>query len=211
MAHKAPGKSYREVVSLIGLFNTFPDDETAKAWFESRLWPDGPCGSHCGSTDVRSGIMPGSMTRRCRDCPDRQRFRMKVGRVMKGSMRGHRAWVIAVFRCLTSLKGVSGMKQHRDLGITQKAAWHLAHRLWRAFDKGGMERFAGPVEIGETFVGGRKKCGVKGRGAVGKAIVAGAKGRVTKRVSVNPMGDARATAGAPNFVPSRAVAVTVCC
>ncbi|MCY3703808.1 MAG: hypothetical protein OXG16_14165 [Rhodospirillales bacterium] len=42
MAHEAPGKSYREGISLIGLFNTFPDDETAKAWFESRLWPDGP-------------------------------------------------------------------------------------------------------------------------------------------------------------------------
>ncbi|MCY3703809.1 MAG: hypothetical protein OXG16_14170 [Rhodospirillales bacterium] len=53
---------------------------------------------------------------------------------MKGSKRGHRAWVIAVFRCLTSLKGVSGMKLHRDLGITQKTAWHLTHRLWRAFD-----------------------------------------------------------------------------
>lgn len=58
---------------------------------------------------------------------------------MKGSKLGYRAWVIAVFRCRTSLKGVSGMKLHRDLGITQKAAWHLAHRLSRAFDNEGME------------------------------------------------------------------------
>ena len=41
MGHKAPGKSYRKGISLIGLFNTFPDDETAKALFVSRLWPDG--------------------------------------------------------------------------------------------------------------------------------------------------------------------------
>lgn len=73
-----------------------------------------------------------------------RRFSLKTGRVMKRSKLGYRAWVIAVFLCLTSLKGVSGMKLHRDLGITQKAAWHLAHRLRRVFDEGGMERFAVP-------------------------------------------------------------------
>ena len=183
MAHSAPGKAYRDGISLIELFDRFPTDQAAREWFESRIWPNGPFCPECGSFNVQPNIKHRAMTHRCRDCPDKRRFSLKIGSVMEGSKLGYKTWVIAIFLCLTSLKGVSSMKLHRDLGITQKAAWHLAHRLRRAFEEGELAPFAGPTEIDETFVGGRKKRGIKGRGAVGKAIVAGAKDRVTGQIS----------------------------
>ena len=194
MVHSAPGKSYRDGISLIDLFNKFPDDEAAREWFEGLFWPNGAFCPRCGSKDVTEIKHP-SMTHRCRDCrragEKKSMFSLKTGGVMEASKLGYRVWVIAIFLCLTSLKGVSSMKLHRDLGITQKAAWHLAHRLRRAFEEGELAPFAGPTEIDETFVGGRKKRGIKGRGAVGKAIVAGAKDRVTKRVSAKVIPNVR--------------------
>ena len=80
------------------------------------------------------------------------------------------------------------MKLHRDLGVTQKTAWHLAHRLRKAFEsESGL--FAGPVEVDETYMGGKRKNMPKskreeltGRGAVGKTAVVGAKDRTTNQV-----------------------------
>ena len=109
---------------------------------------------------------------------------------MQSSNLGYQIWAMAIYLCLRSLKGVSSMKLHRDLNITQKSAWHLAHRLRKALEtQGGM--FPGPVEVDETYMGGkranmsnakRKELAGIGRGAVGKIAVVGAKNRTTKRV-----------------------------
>ena len=111
---------------------------------------------------------------------------------MQGSNLGLQKWALAVYLLATGIKGVSSMKLHRDLGVTQKTAWHLGHRIREALeDHRGL--FAGPVEIDETYVGGiernkhnRKKLRA-GRGAVGKTAVVGVKNRATNDVIAAPV------------------------
>ena len=188
MTKKAPGKSHRKGLSLAKLFRRFQDDETARNWIESIIWPDGPRCPHCGSHNVQSGIKHKSMTHRCRECDGRPRFSVKTGTVMQSSKLGYQTWAVAAYLVTTSLKSVSSMKLHRDLDITQKSAWHLAHRLRKTYEA-GMPMFSGPVETDETWIGGREhnkhKCKKlkAGRGTVGKTAVVGMKDRGTNQIS----------------------------
>ena len=177
---RGPGRSDREGMSIVELVRMFPDDDAARHWFETVFWPQGPYCPHCGSFNVQGDVKHPRMTHRCRDCPKRPFFTLKTGTVMEGSPLGYQTWALAVYLLTTGLKGVSSMKLHRDLGVTQKTAWYLAHRIRAAF---ALEhpRFAGTVEMDETYVGGKKRGG-PGRGTVGKAIVAGAKERSSRRV-----------------------------
>ena len=186
---KGPGKHNRKGVTLAQLFRRFPDDESARRWFEESRWPDGPYCPHCGSFNVQSGIKHPTMTHRCRECPNRRMFTLKTGTVMQGSPLGYQTWAIAIYLMTTNLKSVSSMKLHRDLGITQKSAWFLAHRLREAYRETGVA-FLGPVEADESYFGGKranmsnaKRKTLTGRGAVGKSIVVGVKDRRTNQVS----------------------------
>ena len=127
---KAPGKAHREGISLKKFLNRFPDDAAAEEWFVGNRWPDGVCCPKCGSLNVQTGCKHPTMAFRCRerDC-GRPFFSTKTGTVMEGSKLGYQDWIIAMFLLATSLKSVSSMKLHRDLDITQKSAWFLAHRL----------------------------------------------------------------------------------
>ncbi|MYB34603.1 MAG: hypothetical protein F4X92_05685 [Gammaproteobacteria bacterium] len=75
---------------------------------------------------------------------------------MQGSNFDYQTWAIAIFQMTANLKGVSSLKLHRDLNIAQKNAWHLAHHIRETFNDGNSQ-FGGPVEVDETFIGGKRR------------------------------------------------------
>ena len=191
MTQKAPGKAHRKGISLMEIMDRFPDDANAEAWFIGQRWPDGVACPHCGSTNVQTGAKHKTMPYRCREKECAKRFSTKTGTVMEGSKLGYRVWLVATFLLSTNLKSVSSMKLHRDFRINQRSAWFLAHRLRAALSEdGGL--FSGPVEVDETYMGGRranmsnakrKALADTGRGPVDKTAVVGVKDRATKRVA----------------------------
>lgn len=186
---KAPGKSHRKGITLMELSDMFPDEDTARCWFEAQIWPTGSrvCG-HCGSKRTSEATHK-TMPYRCKDC--RKYFSVKTGTALEASNVPLRKWAFAIYLELTNLKGVSSMKLHRDLGVTQKTAWFMLHRIREAWSTQQPEQFNGPIEADETYVGGKarnmhaadRQRRITGRGGTDKAAVVGVKDRATNMVS----------------------------
>lgn len=189
MTRDAPGLHFRRGTGPVGAVRMFPDDATAEAWFAEVRWPNGPACPGCGSVRVQSGAAHKTMPYRCRERGCRKRFSVRTGTVMQASNLGYRVWAMAIHLFTTDLEPMSSMKLHRELDITQKSAWHLAHRLRKVFDANAGP-FSGPAEVDETCMGGRRASMPKarrealtGRGAAGENATLGAKDRAAKRVS----------------------------
>ena len=185
MANRAPGKYYRNGISLVQAVEMFADPDFTEQWFVDQRWPTGVECPRCDSSDIQHRTNRKPQPFRCNAC--RMDFSVKTYSLMHSSPLPLKTWGIALYLLTTNLKGVSSMKLHRDLGVTQKTAWHLAHRIRKAW-QAELAQFAGPVEADETYVGGKesnKHADKKlhaGRGPVGKAAVAGLKDRQTNEV-----------------------------
>ncbi len=187
---QAPGKSFRKGLTIIQLMDMFPTEESARTWFEGLIWADGRHCPHCGSTKTtecdKEKTHP--MPYRCNDC--KLYFSARIGTVMEDSKLPFRKWVLAIYLHMTSLKGVSSMKLHRDIGVTQKTAWFMLQRIREAFRRDDdNDLMGGPVEVDETYMGGRRKNmhgkkrrEAEGRGPVDMTAVVGAKDRTKNEV-----------------------------
>jgi transposase-like protein len=187
--------------TLLEAVRYFSDLDVCNEYMKGIKWPNGKivC-PKCGKDRV--GEIKTRKMLRCKDC--RKQFSYKVGTIFEDSPLGLDKWFVAVW-CITNAKnGISSYELGRALGVTQKSAWHMLHRIRLAMHNETPKRLSGTVEADETYVGGhaknmhasKRKEKIKGRGIVGKAIVQGVLergGRViagvvpnTKRKTVQP-------------------------
>lgn len=153
----------------------YSDANKAREHLEALHWPHGPVCPRCGTLD-RITKLAGKSTRpgvyKCNECA--KPFSVTVGTIMEDSKIPLNKWLMA-FRLISSAKkGFSAHELHRDLGITYKSAWFLAHRIREAM-AGDDSPLGGPngvVEADETYVGGKAKNRATRAPAPKKAVVA---------------------------------------
>jgi transposase-like protein len=155
--------------------------KTARLYLESRLWPDGPRCPFCASW--RINVRKGGYYR-CLACADGENFTIRTNTVMERSKIPLHKWVYAMYLLVTARKGISSLQLAKEIGVTQKSAWFMLHRLREACGSDNdIDKLRGVVEVDECFVGGKEankhewKKLHAGRGAVGKTAALGMRER----------------------------------
>lgn len=131
----------------------FSDPEKCHRYATSLRWPEGVTCPRCGHKE-HSYIS----TRRfwfCKGC--KKQFTVKVGTIFEDSPLGMDKWMMTVWLVVNCKNGVSSYEIARDLGVTQKTAWFMDHRVRRALQEGSFEKMKGEVEVDETFIGGKAR------------------------------------------------------
>jgi transposase-like protein len=168
--------------TLVDAVKYFSNEQVCIDEVASMRWPDGqPFCIGCG--EVGKLIWLANQKRfKCRSC--KKQFSVKVGTIFHDSPLGLDKWMVAMWMLANCRNGVSSYEIARTIGITQKSAWHMLHRIRKAMTDLSGNKLGGagtPVEIDETFVGGKMKNMHKSRrdrslcygGGNGKAIVMG--------------------------------------
>jgi len=167
--------------TLLDAIVYFADVNVASDFVAQLRWPDGAVCESCGSVDVtRLSTRP---IWKCKGC--KRQFSVKVGTIFEDSPLSLSKWLPAVWLIANSKNGVSSHELGRALGVTQKSAWFMLHRIRLAMQAGSFDKFDGIIEVDETFIGGKlsnmhakKRAELNiGGGHNGKTIVIGALNR----------------------------------
>jgi transposase-like protein len=148
-------KATQEPKTLQEAIVYFSDTANCRAYLVARRWPDGVTCPRCGSKDVL--FLEKYNRWHCREKHDAPQFTLKTGTIMEDSPIGLDKWLTAMWQIVNCKNGISSYEIHRALGITQKTAWFLDHRIRLALTSGSFEKLAGEVEADETFIGGKAR------------------------------------------------------
>jgi len=134
----------------------FKDYQNCKAFMMELRWPDGAARCpYCGSDHVT--YLERARVWKCYAGHERPRFSLKTGTIFEDSPLGLDKWLTAVWQVVNCKNGVSSYEVHRAIGVTQKTAWFMDHRIRHAFTVGTINKFSGQIEADETFIGGKAR------------------------------------------------------
>ena len=174
------GMAKREITTLIEAVRYFSDPDVCLAYLVEQRWPDGKviCPT-CGSQEVH--FIATRRVWRCKVKHERQQFSIKIGTIFEDSPLGFDKWLPAIWLITSAKNGISSYELHRSLGVSQKSAWFMLHRIRLAMRTNSFEKMSGQVEVDETFIGGKARFihqsdrarKITGTGGSGKAAVMG--------------------------------------
>ncbi|MBZ5530802.1 MAG: IS1595 family transposase [Acidobacteriia bacterium] len=157
----------------------FSDADNCLAYMVKHRWPGGVVCPTCGRTDAT--FLKNQRKWQCRSHHATRQFSAKTGTIFEDSPLGLDKWLTATWMITNCKNGISSYEIARDLGVTQKTAWFMLHRIRKAMQTGSFQRkLAGHVEADETFIGGKarfmhkdKRERINRRGFGGKTVVVG--------------------------------------
>src|SRR5882724_7491822 len=131
----------------------FSNPRNCLDYMVARRWPDGVICPTCGRDDARFLERQGKW--QCKSVHNRRQFSVKVGTIFEDSPLGLDKWLTAVWMITNCKNGISSWEVHRAIGVTQKSAWFMLHRVRLAMQDESVNKMSGEIEADETFVGGR--------------------------------------------------------
>jgi transposase-like protein len=140
------------VINLVTFYQQFPDEQACRDYLQRARWGSSTVCPKCGTTDAKIYRLNGGRLLKCATC--RQPFSVRVGTIFEDSPIPLQSWFLAVYLCTSLKKGISSVQLAKYLGITQKSAWHMLHRI-RHNITDNTPSLEGVVEVDETYYGGK--------------------------------------------------------